>query len=63
MNPTNSRVEGRVFVRTDSPMTRRMFCISQAATTGPAGPFDIALSIKDYPIVSKILPAIPMPKR
>ena len=60
--PTISRLDGNVIILSASRITKKILFISIQAVTGPAGPLENACYKKDYPIVSKMLPTIPIKK-
>ena len=55
-----SRAEGIVHVRRASRIIRKILFISTKAATGPAGPFENAVWMKDLPTESKTAAAIPI---
>ena len=58
--PNISRVDGNAITLSASRITKKMLFISIQAVTGPAGPLENASCNKVWPIVSDILPTIPI---
>lgn len=59
-NPMISRAEGIVQVLRASSMIKKILFISTNAATGPAGPFEKAVWMKDLPTESNTAAAIPI---
>ena len=61
--PRSSSQDGKFQVLIESRIIKKILLISTTAVTGPAGPRENAVWMNELPIVSNMLPMIPIRNR